>query len=128
MPRVRVIASILAVNYCKGTSSKSFTHNCSSPSGASIPLSQCILHITPISQKIHKFPPISSKIISKFSSIFVQIMCFGQLTFLPSPYFDHDAFVHHALHVLGAPDRHRCIVVKQWSLIGRRVIYKMLQL
>ena len=34
----------------------------------------------------------------KFSPIFMQ------LTFLATPYFDHDAFMRHALHVLDAPD------------------------
>jgi len=45
------------------------------------------MHILPISAKFIKLP------------IFV-LFCF-----LASPYFDHDAFTHHALHVLDASVR-----------------------
>ena len=61
--------------------------------GASIQLSQwCILHI----------PPFSTKFIS--SSLFAQNLGFLlNLRYLLPPCFDHDAFMHHALHVLDAP-------------------------
>ena len=35
--------------------------------------------------------------------ISLNLIFFDKLTFFPSPYFDHDAFAHHALHVLDAP-------------------------
>jgi len=44
--------------------------------------------------KIDKFP--------YFRSIYVSLLT-STLRFLLSPYFDHDAFMHHALHVLNAP-------------------------
>jgi len=31
-------------------------------------------------------------------------MFFGLIYTLCFPYFDHDAFMHHALHILDAPD------------------------
>src|SRR6218665_1137516 len=42
---------------------------------------------SPNFSQIYKFPPLFS--------VF--------LTFLASSYFDHDAFMHHALHILDAP-------------------------
>jgi len=36
----------------------------------------------------------------------VLIFFFINLLFLPPPYFDHDAFMHDALHILDAPGRH----------------------
>jgi len=45
-------------------------------------------------------PPISKKIIN-FTSLFVQFT-FLCLIYIPSlpPYFDHDAFTHHAIYIL----------------------------
>jgi len=58
-----------------------------------------IMHIAYSSyfHKICKIPPITAKFIN-FPMIFIQF------TFFASPYFDHDAFTHHALHVMDAPD------------------------
>jgi len=40
----------------------------------------------------------------KFPSDFVKFTCFFILyVFFLSPYFDHDAFMHHTMHVLDAP-------------------------
>jgi len=51
--------------------------------------------------KMYTFPPISAKFINSpsFSSIYV---CFLNLCFFAFPYFDLDAFLHLALHVLDA--------------------------
>src|SRR6218665_291083 len=56
--------------------------------GASIPLSQLCIAYSPYFRQIHKFPPLFL--------FFLLFSCF-------SPYFDHDAFMHHAQHVLEAP-------------------------
>ena len=50
---------------------------------------QNILIFPPYFHKIYTFPPISKK---KFCVLYLHF-CFP-------PYFDHDAFMHHALHVL----------------------------
>jgi len=55
------------------------------------PLSQlCILYIPPYFQKIYKFPPIFAQF---------RFFCWPYVSLLPT-YFDHDAFMFHALHVL----------------------------
>src|SRR6218665_4227988 len=67
------------------------------------PLSQrCILHIPRISTKLKNFP-LSHQTYTY--SPFPQNLLFVCLIyiFLLSPYFDHDACMHHALHVLDAP-------------------------
>ena len=47
--------------------------------------------------------PISANFFN-FLHIFVQFTSFGlNLRFFGFPYFDHDAFTHHTLHVLDAP-------------------------
>src|SRR6218665_3847571 len=53
-----------------------------------------IMHIvySPYFHKIYKSPP-------HFRSIYVLLL---NLCFFGFPYFDHDAFTHHALHVLNA--------------------------
>src|SRR6218665_3810013 len=40
--------------------------------------------------------------ISKFSLFSFKLCSFGFINFFASSYFDHDAFMHHALHVLDA--------------------------
>jgi len=47
-------------------------------------------------------PPIYTKFIN--SPIFDKFRIFVEFTYFASPYFDHDAFIHHALHVLNVPD------------------------
>src|SRR6218665_625307 len=60
--------------------------------GASIPF-KAMMHIaySPYFRKMYKFPPI----LFKFPYFYL-------IYFFSSPYFDHDAFMHHALHVLDA--------------------------
>src|SRR6218665_1371528 len=57
-----------------------------------------------ISTKFINFPPISAKFIKSpyFRSIygFLLIYAFAKFRFFCFPLFDHDAFMHHALHVL----------------------------
>src|SRR6218665_1771993 len=63
-------------------------------SGTSIPsISSKVIHLSTYFRKIYQFNPISTKF-TFFGLIYV---------FLLPPYFDHDAFMHHALHVLDAP-------------------------
>ena len=55
-----------------------------------------------------KSPPISGKLLSpyflKVPTDFVQFTCFIYfMCFSFLPYFDHDAFMHHTMHVLDAP-------------------------
>jgi len=58
----------------------------------------------------HTFPPISEKMLFspyffKFPSDFAKFTCFYiHSAFFVSPYFDHDAFMHHTMHVLDAPE------------------------
>src|SRR6218665_3358965 len=60
---------------------------------------------SPYFQKIYKFSPISAK--------FIHFPLFPQnLRYFASPHFDHDAFMHHVLHVLDAP------VTGQSSFVG----------
>jgi len=55
--------------------------------------------------KFINFPPISAKCIN--SPYFLSIDFIGLIyLFLLPPYFDHAAFMHHALHVLDAPEQH----------------------
>jgi len=62
------------------------------------------LPLFPISKKILNFPPISKKFLN-FPPIFVQFTFFWlNLRLFASPYFDHDAFMCHALHALDALD------------------------
>ena len=57
-----------------------------------------MLHISTISKKF-----INSILFStKFKSY--PLFSFNYLRFFAFPYIDHDAFRHHALHVLDAPD------------------------
>jgi len=56
------------------------------------------------------FPPVSRKLFfppyfNKFSLCFTQIhLLYTCFTCIFPPYFDHDAFKHHPMHVLDAPD------------------------
>jgi len=36
--------------------------------------------------------------------------------FFASPYFDHDAFMHHALHILDAPDDNNNRKIKNYKI------------
>ena len=42
-------------------------------------------------------------------------MFVGVIWFLASPHFDHDAFTHHALHVLDAPGQNNMFLHHQFS-------------
>ena len=69
--------------------------------GASIPLSQlCILNIPSYFHKIYKFLHFRKNF--KFLPIFVQFTYFCLIYFYCFTLFDHDAFMHQALHVLDA--------------------------
>ena len=51
-------------------------------------------------------------------------MCFWlNLIFFTSPYFDHDAFMHHALHVLDIPG-HNVITIKFQIASSKAVAFK----
>ena len=63
--------------------------------GVSIPLSHWfILHIPPYLNFFINSPPHLLKI-DKFPPYFCSIGFFANLRFFPSPYFDHDAFMHY---------------------------------
>src|SRR6218665_1655747 len=74
-----------------------------------------MMHISPISTKFINFPYFIK--ISKFSHIFVQFTFLAKFTFYCFPYFDQAAFVHHALHVLDAPDTdiHKMTLITEYS-------------
>ena len=60
----------------------------------------------PYLEKIYKSqPPISTKCINFPIFLFILRGFLPNLRFFASLYFDHDAFLHNALHVLDAPDR-----------------------
>jgi len=67
---------------------------------ASIPLSQwCIWHIPPIFKKFINVPLFPKKFCN--SPLFQQNLGFlDKFTFFASPYYDHHAFMHRALHAL----------------------------
>jgi len=54
------------------------------------------MHISPLFQFFYKSPYIG------------KIYDFLLFTFFCFPYFDHDAFMHHALHALEAPELNDC--------------------
>ena len=60
------------------------------------PLFQQTLNASPYFREIYRSSP-----------IFVHFTCFALFTFSVSPYFDHDAFMHHVLHLLDVPARIR---------------------
>jgi len=62
-----------------------------------------MMHVaySPYFHKIYKFPYISVKFINFFLFSYNLLFCFIHVFFAP-PYFDHDAFTHHALHILDA--------------------------
>src|SRR6218665_3938714 len=59
---------------------------------------------SPFSQKRYISPSVSENLLfppcfAKFSSDFVDLICFNMLyLFSFPPYFDHDAFMHHTMH------------------------------
>jgi len=59
--------------------------------------------------------------IYKFPRIFIRLTFFGLIyPFFTSPYFDHDAFTHHAIHVLDAPgDNDQLLKLSDTSSIAR---------
>src|SRR6218665_891831 len=64
----------------------------------------------PYFRKISKFPLFSFKLCS-----------FGFINFFASPNFDHDAFMHHALHVLDAPAYYRRPTAYRLPLGGPKI-------
>jgi len=61
------------------------------------------LHVSPYFHKIYKLPHVSAKFIH-FALFPQNLRRFGLIYvfLLPPPCFDHEAFMHHALHVLDA--------------------------
>src|SRR6218665_2936683 len=71
-----------------------------------------ILNFPPIFPVSVHFPPVSRKLlfppyVDKFLSVLDKSTCFYILYvyFVSPPYSDHDAFMHHPMHVLDAPGR-----------------------
>ena len=75
-----------------------FSHR---PQILNFPLFCLFYYISPLIRKNYYFPllsQISPPVFGKFTS-FLHTFC----VFFP-PYFDHDAFMHHPMHVLDAPE------------------------
>jgi len=66
--------------------------------------------ISPYFRYFRTFPPCFAKIILSplllqiFPPVLGKFTCFLHALRVYSPYFDHDAFMHHPMHVLDAPD------------------------
>jgi len=73
----------------------------------------------PLFRKILNFP-----LLFQISPGFRKLYVFFYIlyVFLVSPYFDHDAFMHHTMHILDAPALHvtRCryVRLRDWSTIA----------
>ena len=63
------------------------------------PILAVSVHFPPVSQKLF-FPPY----FYKFPPVLGKFTCFLHTLRVFPPYFDHDAFMHHPMHVLDAPD------------------------
>jgi len=69
-------------------------------------------NISPLFRENYYFPPI----FDKFPPCFTQIhLLFTYFACIFPPYFDHDAFMHHPMHVLDAPVRRTCSC--QWTCL-----------
>src|SRR6218665_1440416 len=64
------------------------------------PIFAISVHFPPVSRKLF-FPPSSLQI---FPPVLGKFTCFLHTLRVFPPYFDHDAFMHHPMHVLDAPD------------------------
>src|SRR6218665_435114 len=62
-----------------------------------------MMHMPPISNNIYN-PPTFAKMFNLSLFSFNLLLFSLNLHFFISPYFDHDAFTHYALHVLDIPD------------------------
>src|SRR6218665_4173142 len=97
-----------------------FSRKISSPSSAKIsddlflvidhkfrisPLFSLFQYISPLFRENYSFPPTFTNFPPCFRQIHLLFTYFTYFTciFFP-PYFDHDAFMHHPMHVLDAPD------------------------
>src|SRR6218665_1519826 len=69
-----------------------------------LPLS---VHFPPVWRKL--FPPYFEKFTPCFQEIHLLFTYFSCISF--PPYFDHDAFMHHPMHVLDAPGKGMVIIV-----------------
>jgi len=84
-----------------------------------------------ISPLFSLFPPCFAKIFlspyfSKFPPCFRQIhLLFTYFTCIFSPYFDHDAFMHHPMHVLDAPAA-ACHPLNYWLAVPYKT-YRQLE-
>ena len=59
-----------------------------------------IMHFPPLSEHLSE----SVENVHNFPTIFVKFLCvLPHLCIFASPYFDHDAFMHHTIHVLDTP-------------------------
>src|SRR6218665_1558582 len=65
-----------------------------------IPLYSLFQYVSPLFQKNYSYP-LLFKIAPFFLQIYVSFTYF--MCFFVSPYFYHDAFMHHTMHVLDAP-------------------------
>src|SRR6218665_2538967 len=80
------------------------------------PIFAVSVHFPPVSRNLffapyfYKFPP---PVLGKFTC------CLHTLRVFP-PYFDHDAFMHHPMHVLDAPGNTLYITTLTLSRISRR--------
>jgi len=94
--------------------------------GVHPPKSMMHIAYSPYFNKIYKFPPLFPLKMFQFfpylSSIYV---FFLNLPFLLAPYFDHDAFMHHALHVLDASVSWTAPALKMTLLNNYFAIVKM---
>src|SRR6218665_3138158 len=70
-----------------------------------LPYCPCFTAFPPISQKI-LFPPKCT--LKLFPPVFFKFTCVYILyMYFVSPYFDHDAFMNHTIHILNAPADYR---------------------
>src|SRR6218665_2738529 len=81
-----------------------------------IPLFSQKRYISPYFGKFIISPPI----FPTFSLISSNLHVFCMLyVILPSPYFDHDAFMHHTMHILDAPARVPVSYTRASQTVGR---------
>src|SRR6218665_2458579 len=67
------------------------------------PLFRCFSTFPPLFRENYSFPPTLTNFPPSFRQINLLFTCFTSISF--PPYFDHDAFMHHPMHVLDASAR-----------------------
>src|SRR6218665_3677125 len=88
------------------------------------PIFHISVHFPPVSRKL-LFPPYFEKFPPCFQNIHLLFTYFMCISF--PPYFDHDAVMHHPMHVLDAPAGLITKRYKNWiNLIIIRVITSLL--